>query len=99
MFPVHHKAKLVGVARIELAIAPLSAESFTTKPYPKVLKIGWSERNRTSNNLINNQAFCQLNYTPTIIELVFYINLTSDGRGNTMSDSPETIDVVFNAIA
>jgi hypothetical protein len=25
---------------------------------------GWSERNRTSNYLINSQAFCPLNYTP-----------------------------------
>ena len=77
MFPVHHKAKLVGVARIELAIAPLSAESFTTKPYPKDWKLAGVKgivrasvcKADSFNILINSQAFCQLNYTPTMIEL------------------------------
>jgi hypothetical protein len=30
----------------------------------RLLGIGWDERNRTSNFLVNSQALCQLSYTP-----------------------------------
>jgi hypothetical protein len=56
-----------GVVRVSVCEADtyrLLFQRQVTLPFVYSATVGWSERIRTPNYLINSQVFCQLNYTP-----------------------------------